>query len=483
MSPQSNSGGTGKPPGSTSRKRPPAKGSRTSANSPTRDQVTESVNKSDGTPVGRSPADPTDDRLVVVSNDDAATSPKSAGDEPADPTLRIRSSAVPSDDPWTPAGPTRALKKPTDPRASTPNGAGDPPPPGAPGSPTAKAGPGNLGSPGVGVGVGNTGGPGSGPRGSASGPSASGNTGTPGSGGPGSRGSASGPGASTPSGPTSRGPASGPGTPGTAPRGPGSAASASNPPGGPPGSRDSASRAAGPGAPGPASGPGTPGAPPRPGDPARFSEGPRPDPAATSRAPAADTSAGAPPRPGTRIGAGPTARPTESRPDAATRPATKPTKPSKPSGLGSMSALASSTEPATRTDQRDRPSAKAPRKAHLVLRRIEPWSAMKFSFVVSLVCFVVLFVAVAVLYGVLSALGVFDSIVSTVTQLTVPDGNTSAGLDIKSWFEPVRILGYTALLGAVNVVLITALSTLGTVIYNVASDLVGGVEVTFSEAE
>ncbi|MEV0613465.1 DUF3566 domain-containing protein [Nonomuraea sp. NPDC050404] len=125
-----------------------------------------------------------------------------------------------------------------------------------------------------------------------------------------------------------------------------------------------------------------------------------------------------------------------------------------------------------------------PRKAHLVLRRVEPWSAMKFSFVVSLVCFVVLFVAVAVLYGVLSALGVFDSIVDLVNQLGQGEqGQNAISIDIASWFEPVRILGYTALIGAVNVVLITALSTLGAVIYNIASDLVGGVEVTFSEAE
>ncbi|MCA2228201.1 DUF3566 domain-containing protein [Nonomuraea aurantiaca] len=128
--------------------------------------------------------------------------------------------------------------------------------------------------------------------------------------------------------------------------------------------------------------------------------------------------------------------------------------------------------------------ARLPRKAHLVLRRVEPWSAMKFSFVVSLVCFVVLFVAVAVLYGVLSALGVFDSLVDLVNQLGKGEqGQNSIPIDIASWFEPVRILGYTALIGAVNVVLITALSTLGAVIYNVASDLVGGVEVTFSEAE
>ncbi|MFD2356919.1 DUF3566 domain-containing protein [Nonomuraea ferruginea] len=119
-----------------------------------------------------------------------------------------------------------------------------------------------------------------------------------------------------------------------------------------------------------------------------------------------------------------------------------------------------------------------------MLRRIEPWSAMKFSFVVSLVCFVVLFVAVAVLYGVLSALGVFDSIVDLVNQLSQGEqGEGSLQIDIASWFEPVRILGYTALIGAVNVVLITALATLGAVIYNVSSDLVGGVEVTFSEAE
>jgi hypothetical protein len=126
---------------------------------------------------------------------------------------------------------------------------------------------------------------------------------------------------------------------------------------------------------------------------------------------------------------------------------------------------------------------RSPRKAHLVLRRVEPWSAMKFSFVVSLVCFVVLFIAVAVLYMVLSGLGVFDNIIQTVTQLTTADGKATSGVDIASWFEPVRILGYTALIGAVNVVLITAMSTLGAVIYNIASDLVGGVEVTFSEAE
>ncbi|WP_307812087.1 DUF3566 domain-containing protein [Sphaerisporangium rufum] len=225
-------------------------------------------------------------------------------------------------------------------------------------------------------------------------------------------------------------------------------------------------------APGPATGP-APGARPQP----PAGPGARPGQAAPSGPGGRPGQSPVGPAPGARPG-GPGAKqpaPPAARPKPGTGSA-------QPGGLGAVSSLAT-PDPAPRPEQRQKATAKAPRKAHLVLRRIEPWSAMKFSFVVSLVCFVVLFVAVAVLYGVLSALGVFDSIVNTVTQLTVPDGKSTNGLDIRSWFEPARILGFTALIGAVNVVLITALATLGTVIYNVAADLVGGVEVTFSEAE
>ncbi|WP_250213939.1 DUF3566 domain-containing protein [Acrocarpospora catenulata] len=184
----------------------------------------------------------------------------------------------------------------------------------------------------------------------------------------------------------------------------------------------------------------------------------------------------------------PTTYGTPRPPGGASRPpTTTPAVPATSSALNSaLGSPADTTErPVLRTqpgEDRKPTAVRAPRKAHLVLRRVEPWSAMKFSFVVSLVCFVVLFVAVAVLYGVLSAMGVFDEIVKAVNQLTVGE-NATPSFDVASWFEPVRILGYTALLGAVNVVLITALATLGAVIYNLSADLVGGIEVTFSEAE
>ena len=121
------------------------------------------------------------------------------------------------------------------------------------------------------------------------------------------------------------------------------------------------------------------------------------------------------------------------------------------------------------------------RQAHLTVARVEPWSVMKFSFVVSLVAFVILFVAVSVLYGALAGLGVFDSLQRVVSSVTSSQGST--GVNAKAWFSASRVLGYTALLGSLNIVLITAMSTIGAVVYNLTSRLVGGVEVTLKETE
>jgi hypothetical protein len=121
------------------------------------------------------------------------------------------------------------------------------------------------------------------------------------------------------------------------------------------------------------------------------------------------------------------------------------------------------------------------RQAMLTLARVEPWSVMKFSFVASVVAFIILFVAVAVLYMVLSALGVFDSLQHTVSSIT--SSQSSTGTNISHWFSASLILGYTAMLGALNIVLITAMSTVGSVIYNLIAKTIGGIEVTLRETD
>ncbi len=121
------------------------------------------------------------------------------------------------------------------------------------------------------------------------------------------------------------------------------------------------------------------------------------------------------------------------------------------------------------------------RRADLVVARLEPWSVMKFSFLMSLVAWVVLFVAVAFLYFVLSSLGVFSSLQHTLGSVTSSSG--SSGVNLQHWFSASRILGYTMLLGAVNIVLITALSTVGAMIYNLVTRMGGGIEVTLRESD
>jgi transmembrane protein DUF3566 len=137
-----------------------------------------------------------------------------------------------------------------------------------------------------------------------------------------------------------------------------------------------------------------------------------------------------------------------------------------------------------RPSARPRPKGSAKRQArqaHLTIARVEPWSVMKFSFVVSLVAFVILFVAVSVIYGTLSALGVFTSLQHVVQSVT--SSQDSNGVNASKWFTASRVLSYTALLGALNIVLITAMSTIGAVVYNLTSRLIGGVEVTLRETE
>jgi hypothetical protein len=131
--------------------------------------------------------------------------------------------------------------------------------------------------------------------------------------------------------------------------------------------------------------------------------------------------------------------------------------------------------------QRPAANSASTRKAQLAVSRIEPWSVMKFSFMISLVGWVILFVAVAIMYFVLQKLGVFHSIENTVGLVTASKNHS--GTDAASWFSASRVLGYTMLVGAINVILITALATVGAVLYNLVTMLAGGIEVTLKETD
>ncbi|CAN5829103.1 hypothetical protein BH18ACT7_BH18ACT7_21960 [soil metagenome] len=122
-----------------------------------------------------------------------------------------------------------------------------------------------------------------------------------------------------------------------------------------------------------------------------------------------------------------------------------------------------------------RAPARGPRRARLQLRHIDPWSALKFSLVLSIALFFVWMVAVGVLYGVLSGLDVFSQVNELWGEL---QGSTTEPI-----VTPSLVFGGAAVIGAVNILLFTALATIGAFIYNLCADLVGGLEITLGERD
>lgn len=119
------------------------------------------------------------------------------------------------------------------------------------------------------------------------------------------------------------------------------------------------------------------------------------------------------------------------------------------------------------------------RKARLRLLRLDPWSVMKTSFLLSVAAGVTLFVAVAVLWSVLDAAGVFTSVGDVVRDLTASESST--GIEITEYVGLSRVLGLTTIIAVVDVVLVTALATLGAFLYNLSASLLGGLEITLAE--
>ncbi|GAA3818954.1 hypothetical protein GCM10022206_66580 [Streptomyces chiangmaiensis] len=120
------------------------------------------------------------------------------------------------------------------------------------------------------------------------------------------------------------------------------------------------------------------------------------------------------------------------------------------------------------------------RKARLRVAKADPWSVMKVSFLLSIALGVCTIVASAVLWMVMDAMGVFSTVGGTLSEATSSNGN---GFDLQSFLSLPRVLTFTAIIAVIDVVLATALATLGAFIYNISAGFVGGVELTLAEDE
>ena len=117
------------------------------------------------------------------------------------------------------------------------------------------------------------------------------------------------------------------------------------------------------------------------------------------------------------------------------------------------------------------------RRARLYVTRFDPWSVTKAAFILSLAIALVLVVAVSVVWLVLDRTGVIDSLSGTVSDIV---GSTS-GLDLITSLGFGQVIGATLILASVEVVLVSALAGVFTILYNLTVGITGGVEVVLSE--
>ncbi|GAB3493888.1 DUF3566 domain-containing protein [Flexivirga lutea] len=169
---------------------------------------------------------------------------------------------------------------------------------------------------------------------------------------------------------------------------------------------------------------------------------------------AGGTKSSTPPRPGTKGGP---------------RPGTK----------GARPAGAGQRRPAPRgaAGPGRRPGRSTPRRVRLTLSRVDPWSVMKIAFLLSVAIGIAMVVMIAMLWIVLQGMGVWANINDLLRTLET-NGKT---FDIMDYVGFGRVVSLSVVIAVVDVLLMTALATLGAFLYNICSSLVGGVQMTLSD--
>jgi hypothetical protein len=134
---------------------------------------------------------------------------------------------------------------------------------------------------------------------------------------------------------------------------------------------------------------------------------------------------------------------------------------------------ASTARIATPMARRTRTSRKAKsRQARVVVRKVGPWSVLKFSLIFYFCVMLVFLGALMILYGVLDAIGALDSVTRLIRDLFADQSFSIHG----GW---LFTRGFA--IGLAMVLLWSLINVFVAFLYNLISDLVGGIEITLSE--
>ena len=144
---------------------------------------------------------------------------------------------------------------------------------------------------------------------------------------------------------------------------------------------------------------------------------------------------------------------------------------------GSSGQAAAATGAGARTTTAPR-KHKGPRRVRLAVARVDPWSVMKMSFLLSVALGIAGVILTAVLWMILSTMNVFTDIEGVLQSLQT---TTSDPFSIKDYVGFGRVVSLSIVIGVIDVILMTAIATVMAFLYNICSALVGGVQLTLTD--
>jgi len=155
-------------------------------------------------------------------------------------------------------------------------------------------------------------------------------------------------------------------------------------------------------------------------------------------------------------------------PEAPSEPVVSPPPPAS-SGAASFSARSRTLRPIRRPARRTR----------VVIREIGPWSVLKFSLIFYFCVMLILFFALVIIYLILSAAGAMDSL-ERVLGYVFGNGTSTYG-PTKINIDGGLLFTYIFLAGCVLVVVWSLITVFIAFLYNLISDIVGGIEITLAD--
>jgi transmembrane protein DUF3566 len=140
-----------------------------------------------------------------------------------------------------------------------------------------------------------------------------------------------------------------------------------------------------------------------------------------------------------------------------------------------MRAVVTTTTEEVTTRRAQLRSAGTPRQARMVVKKVGPWSVLKFSLLFYFCVMLIFLLALAVVYWALGVFGVLDSAANLME--TAGFGDPKTGFAFNGYWIFSRLF----VIGVVGVVVWSLVNLILAMMYNLVSDVVGGISVTLSE--